>query len=64
MNINKNRVDGGINYIEIQNRYSMNYNNQLIPVRSTSLVRKSVDTYEKYIPLIKLNENPLLTDKN
>jgi hypothetical protein len=51
-----------INLIELYNRYFRVYSVKKVhKITRPCIVRKSVDTYEKYIPseLLKLNDNPL-----
>jgi len=51
-----------INSLEIHNRYAKLYIDRVIAIAPVSIVRATVDTYEKYIPLIPLLGNPLTSE--
>jgi len=53
-----------INKLEIHNRYAKVYTERVQTIIPASIVRKSVDSYEKFIPLIPLMENPLTREND
>jgi len=53
-----------INKLEIHNRYAKVYTERVQTIIPASIVRKSVDSYEKFIPLIPLMENPIVREND
>ncbi len=51
-----------INPLEIHNRYAKLYIDRVVAIVPVNMIRATVDTYEKYVPLIPLLGNPLTSE--